>query len=420
MRAHASRLANRAAPFLDQGFLGLSNLIINILLAHHLPVIDFAAISLMIGLHFIVFSFHRGSIVLPLVLDDSDDAEAGRGGERSEWMTANLCFIALVVCLLVLAALCARAVAALEPRAAWVAQAVGYLAIASPPLLAYEFGRRLLYQQRRAPMAAALSAAYFAAGTGMAALAGVLESPLAGAGAFAAAGCAGAGVFLLIDDTAFAGIAAAWTRWRRYADFAAWQSAASIPSNLYTASAVVLFGAFAGPTAAAVYAVGRTLVSPMLSMTSAVDATDKPRAARALAQGGLDGLRSSIGRTRLTLLVLVAPYFAAVVVLAPWLLGRLFGEDYSGNATVVRVTAVAFLLTCLNQPSETMLVVLRASRMLLAVRSFAALAAVGGTYVGAEHGGVLGAVTAFASVQVLVLALLILSERLLRGSASVR
>ena len=415
MRSRAHRLWGRGAAFLDQGCLGLANLMINVVLARHLPVVDFAAIGLMIGLHFFVFSIHRGMIVLPFILEDSGTPDTARGSERAEWQTANSCFIALACLGLLLVAALAGFAAQVDVRLDWVAQATSYLVFASPPMLAYEFGRRVLYQEGRHRWVATLSGAYLAAGTSVAVLAAAMGSPLLGGGAFAAAGAAGACAFAVLNTTRHAPVSAAWRRWRVHAGFAGWQSATSILSNLYTASAVVLFGAFAGPMAAAIYAAGRTLVSPMISVTSAVDSTDKPRAARAFASGGMEALHRSIRRTRLTLIGLTLPYFCVVMIFTPWILGALLGAGYDHHTTVVRIIAVSFLLMCMSQPSETRLVVLRASRALFAIRCVAALGAVSGLYVGARFAGITGAVTAFAIVQFLVLAMLLARERILRS-----
>lgn len=400
---------NRIWSFVDQGLQGVSNVVVSVILARALDITSFASIGLMIGIYYFIFSVHRVSVVLPFILDASEE-EASPEIAR-DWWTASLVVTAGVEVLLAIAWGISREWAALHPETAWVAASLGWLLLILPLLLAGEFGRRVFFQEGKARAAAIASVAYCAAGLAVALVALWTGSALVGALAFAASGLGSTLVFLVVARPKVTSVAAAWSRWRPHAAFSLWQSLTSVLFVLYGASAVILVATFADAVAAGVYTAARTLVNPALSIVSAVDSLDKPRAARAIVQGGIPGLRGSIGRTRRLLLLLSGTYLGLVAIFAPWLLHNLLGSTYADHADAVRVLAFGFLLMCLNQPSETMLVVLRMPRLLFVVRLLAVVLAVAGIWFGAQRAGVMGTALALAAVQLFALVALQIAER---------
>jgi O-antigen/teichoic acid export membrane protein len=151
----------------------------------------------------------------------------------------------------------------------------------------------------------------------------------------------------------------------------------NIPYAIYnSATVVILIGVLVGPVPAAVFTAARTLTNPAISIVSAIDSTDKPRAARALAEQGVAGLRRSVSGTRRLLIGLTGSYLGLVALFADPLIALAFHGRYAGVEHEVQILALAFFLFCLNQPSETLLIVLKASEAMFAVRTAAAVATV--------------------------------------------
>lgn len=404
----ASRFRNRALPFVDQALLGLSALLISLILARHFSVLSFASVTVMMGAHYFVFSVHRAAIVLPYILESSAGAE-DEDSQRSWWST-NLAFIGAATAFLALAALGLRLLSVGTPVLTWISDATFYLLFTTPPLLAFEYGRRVLYQQGHVAAVTVISVAYLAGGLVTVTVGTRLGSQNIANLAFAAAGMSGLIAFLLIARPSCATLASAWAVWQPHAKFAYWQSATSIPYNLYAIAPVVLIGIFSGPTAAAIFGAARTIVSPAFSVVSAVDSIDKPRAARAMATAGLPGLHASISATRKLLLVLAGGYLAVIAIFAPAVLHVAFGARYAEHSMAVRILALAFLCMCLAQPVETMLIVLRRLRPLFYIRGTAAIAVTLGIWLGEREFGAYGAICAIAVVQLGVLLILSIVE----------
>lgn len=173
--------------------------------------------------------------------------------------------------------------------------------------------------------------------------------------------------------------------WWSVRQFAFWQALTNIPYAVYNSSVTVIIGMFGGAVAAAGFTVARTLTNPAISMMTAVDSLDKPRAARALQADGLPGLSRSVRRTRRLLMLLCGAYLGVLALVADPVITWAFGGLYDDQVDEVRVLAAAFFLICLNQPSETFLIVLRDSKLLLGTR-IAAAAAIATLAFGSRYG----------------------------------
>jgi O-antigen/teichoic acid export membrane protein len=405
---HVARLRNRLSTFADQAAQGLANLGVAALAARQLSREDFASIGVMLGAHFLMFGFHRAVVVLPYILDQHSPST-----ETGCWWRVNLLASAGVGVMLALAA----AVLYLWPGQTgltWVARGLACAAWVSPLLCTADFARRRLYQALHATTAA-VSAGLYA----LLSFSWIMLLPLligrhdvwSASGAWAIGAAASAGLSFAMRPARRGSWREALDHWRPFKGFSAWQAATHVPYTLYNNSAVLLIGALAGPLAASAFTASRTLATPASSLVTAVDSLDKPRAARALKSDGLPGLRRSIGRTRVLLIALTGGYLALIALTAPAVLHLMFGDKYATEATATRILCGVFFLIGLNQPSETLLIVLRASRMLFATRMIAAVAAIAGIGWGARVGGLDGACWALALTQVLNLVLLRIAER---------
>lgn len=396
----------------DQGASGAANIFALAILGRALPVEQFGAIGMMIGLHYFVAGFHRSAIVLPfLTIHHDQPASDGARAEHSTWW-----WIALTGALTLSAALAVAAMAVLAmdgrfPSASWLIQPLLLAALVTPAMLAAEFTRRWLFQIERADLVALIALVYFCLLVGGALLAARFPDAMAGACAWAAASLGAAILALLVlrpTPIRKKDIARIVREHRGEARWLAW---ANLPYAVYgSATIVVLIGMIVGPVAAGVFTAARTLTNPAMSMVSAIDSTDKPRAVRALAERGLPGLNDAVTRTRWLIALATGAYLGSVAIWAGPLARIAFHGQYPDVTAEVRLLALAFFLAGLNQPSETRLIVLKAGRTMLVVRTIVALGALAALLLAAPW-GVAGMAAAVAAVQAFNLALLHAAER---------
>ena len=412
-----SKLASvqtRAASFAEQGLQGAANVLVNVILARNLPQQGFATIGIMLGVHWFVLGMHRTAVVLPFVLDASRTDNDGVQTEQ-RWWWLNLLSVGVVAIGLALTTLIAFSVAT-SPGDAWFRNGIALTVLVTPALLLFEFGRRILYQ-RGLPATAALASFVYLLINLFSAILLMRYSATAESGAIAwiVAGLGAALVTILAVPPGAPRFAEGIRIWWSNREFAFWQALTNLPYAVYNSSVGVVVGIFGGATAVAAFTAARTLTNPALSMVTAVDSLDKPRAARALAADGLPGLQRSIGHTRRLLVLITGIYLGLIIVFAGPILQLAFGNIYSDQVNEICVLAMAFFVICMNQPSETFLIVLRASKLLLATRIVAAVFAVVSLAVGSSH-GLMGSCIALLATHVVNLANL----RIVEGFAAKR
>ena len=403
----------RLYALVDQGAQGVANILAMALLGRHLPVAQFGAIGTAIGIYYFVAGFHRSGVVLPYITEaDGALSRAERHREHSDWWWLSVVVSLMLAAALVLLAGGVMLVARVWPAWGWAGMPLLLGALVTPPLLAAEQGRRWLYKRGRADLVALAAVAYAGAMLVGAVIAPMWRADAQGAAlAWVLGGAAGAAVAL----AAVAPAAPVWRRslacFARHRRFALWLSLTNIPYAIYSsATVVVLIGVIDGPLAAAVFTAARTVTNPAVSLVSAVDSIDKPRAAQALASGGVAALRRTVAGTRWLLVALTGAWLGGVALGAGPLLDVVFHHRYAGISGEVRVLALAIFLFCLNQPSETLLIVLRASATLFATRCVTAVLTVALLVLGSGH-GVAGMAAGLAIAQAVNLALLYLAER---------
>ena len=397
----------------DQGASGLANIIALAMLGRALPVEQFGAIGMMIGLHYFVAGFHRSAIVLPFLTVHRDQTGSpAMHEERSAWWWIAVFGATLLATALAMAAGAVRGLSEWLPAAHWLIQPLVLAAMVTPAMLAAEFTRRWLFQIERADLVALLAAAYFCVLVGGAWLAAIMSADAtAGACAWVAASLAAAIPALLLLQPTGIRIPEIRRIVREHRSEARWLAWANLPYSVYgSATIVVLIGAVIGPVAAAVFTAARTLTNPAMSIVSAIDSTDKPRAARALVERGAVGLHDAVRRTRRLIVIATGAYLGAVAIWAGPLSRVAFHGQYSGVSAEVRLLALAFFLAGLNQPSETHLIVLKAGRTMLAVRTIVALGAIVMLVLAAPW-GVTGMAGAVVAIQAFNLGLLQTAER---------
>jgi O-antigen/teichoic acid export membrane protein len=411
-RLRSANLA-RLCSLVDQGAQGVANILATSALGRNLPSDQFGAIGVAIGIYYFVAGFHRSAVVLPYITEHEVPASAaGARRYHSDWWWFNLIAALALSGVLVVLALALEMMRVGEPAWSWGITPLLLGAMITPPLLCAEQTRRWLYKIGRADMVALVSV--FSAGILVAtAFAAPLirASALTGALAWVASGVFGTLVTLLVLRPSALSLTRSLNCFSRHRDFATWLALTILPYVFYSsATVVILIGIFDGPLAAAVFTAARTLTNPAVSFVSAIDSIDKPRAAYALATQGMKGLRQSVRRTRLLLIMVTGLYLSVVAVFAQPLLDLAFHHRYSGITLEVRLLAAAFFLFCLNQPSETLLIVLRASRTMFVTRSATAILTLGLLFAGSGR-GVAGMAIGMAVAQGANLLFLLIAER---------
>ncbi len=400
---------DRLASFGDQGLQGVANVLMSALLARSLSHEQFASIGVMLGVNYFTFGLHRANVILPFIVAAAEDEKQGRNSGAWWWAStafAGLSFLALAA----ITAGLALVAALWNPNMGWAVRAMVYATTAAPALMLAEFARRWLYQAKLPATAALTSVLYSLSGLGLIIATRSMHNGAVGAFAWTLGGLLGMVPGAVALWPGMPDWRESYRRWRSHRHFAFWQAMAHIPFAIYNSSLVVLVGALAGPTAAASFTATRTLCNPAISAVTAVDSLDKPRAARALVSGGLAGLRGSVNRTRLLLATLTGGYLGVIVLFAGPVLKLAFGEAYAGHAQEVRLLAVGFFMMCLNLPSETYLIVLRAGRLMFVGRLLTAVISVVFIWWGSHHWGLMGTAGAIAASQLFNLVNLRVSE----------
>lgn len=384
----------------DQGLTGLGNIIAFALLGRVLPVVQFGIVGSTIGLHYLIAGFHRSAVVLPFTTDHRADRHGAAGSpEDSGWWWLGLALACLLAALSGLAGIGVALAGRDRPDWAWMAEPLLLTALISPAMLGWEFARRWLYKIERADLVSLCSLAYFlllVAATWEisrrpSAVGAVCAWIVASLGALAVA------LPALRPGGWDRGVAARLVRANR-AD-AAWLAATNLPYSVYSSATIVVpIGILVGPAAAGLFSAARTLTNPAISIVSAIDSIDKPRAARAFAGGGVPRLAELVRRSRHMIALATGLYLGGVCLFAQPLIRFAFHDRYAGLEGEVRLLALGFFLFGLNLPSETTLIVLRAGRTMLAVRTITAVATIVTLAIGTPW-GMTGMVLGFALTQ---------------------
>ncbi len=393
----------------DQGLQGVGSILALALLGRALSAAEFGLVGIAIGAYYFVAGFHRSAIVLPYITEHFVHADVNerRSYHSDWWWLSVMASGALALALLMVAVL----IGILVPSLAWLVRPLLYGAAITPTMIGAEFMRRWLFKLERADLAALLSTSFFLSLVGAAAIAAYIR-PDAEAGVFAwgFAGLVATLVGFLAVRPRGLHPQKSWQAFVPHRQFATWLSLNIFPYTVYsTATVVILIGSLLGPYAAAVFTAVRTLTNPAVSIVSAIDSTDKPRAAKALAQDGITGLRRSIRNTRLVVVALTGAYLVLIALAAGPLMDLVFHNKYTGTENEVRLLCLAFFLFCLNQPSETLLIVLRASRTMFLTRLCTAIATLIALYFAIPY-GISGMAVAIAVSQLVNIVLLTTAE----------
>jgi O-antigen/teichoic acid export membrane protein len=350
---------------MDQAFFSGIYFIQTAAYVRHLSTFDFGIFSVFYYTLVILISIQRAVIVTPMIISVRSD---GRG-EIRVWQSGALVLSLSLCCLLLLAfaAQMARHQAASH-------LSLLYCAFGVTPLLAFEFHRRSLFLQHRPLTAAASSAIFFLLqGAGTAAALYFHASLQIAVGIYIVNSMLAAIVAGLF---ALRGLPAASEKFaaalKANSAVIGWNLASLAPYTIYNNAMPIIVSMLFGVREAAIYSATRVLVAPLTMLVSAVDSTDKPRAARALEAQGIAGLFKSLRRTALTLGMLAAPYLIILLVFPRQFLTLAVGTTYGGHVELIPYWVALGLLMLIGQPVESGLVVLRRSDLFFWSRTIAA------------------------------------------------
>lgn len=258
----------------------------------------------------------------------------------------------------------------------WVRTALLFSAIAAPPLMLYTFHRRVSYQVRdHRGIIVMVLVHILTYVSGVFAVVVTREISVLPFLAFAMAPAAGALVGIArISRVARAGPPPGlFGTFRSSITFTKWSFFGGLVGSLYTNGMNIIVAGVVGAAGSAAFAATRTMVAPIVSLTSATDMIDKPRAGRAFVARGLPGLRRSVLKTLATLVFLGAPYLMLVAAFSGEILELVYGPKYAGLETVLRLWALAMLLHMIANPLTTHLTTLGDTRSVFHCNLFGAL-----------------------------------------------
>lgn len=345
----------RWAGLIDQGLYSLVTFSQTVVYARTMSPTEFGLFAMVAGGVLLAMGVHRSVVVLPMIVAHS----AGDAVGVRAWRRLNGLLIALVVAALLLASAGGHVLGA---DGALLVRLCLLVAVAVPAYFLYELVRRTLFLGQRPEAVVRTVLLYGTLQVVGIALVVALEGSAASA----------VGVWV-VAKLISAGMGHVWARgveaaerqhgamalMHRYRHDMGWSLAATLPYMTFNSAIPVMLGFMVGPGAAGAFAATRLLLAPVTTLISAVDSADKPRAARALRDGGAGGLATSLRRTARTLLKLGGPYLLVAAFAYEPLLRMLLGAAYPNESGYLWLWLVTGLAMMLGQPLETGLLMLR-------------------------------------------------------------
>ncbi|MBA3521648.1 MAG: lipopolysaccharide biosynthesis protein [Gemmatimonadales bacterium] len=163
----------------------------------------------------------------------------------------------------------------------------------------------------------------------------------------------------------------------------------------------LIIGFFLGPRAVGLYTFAyRIVVFPVRTLSAAVDAYLFPRMSRL--QSDHDAVRAEYMFIMRLLLAVVVPAMVVAALVAPDIVGSVFGQNWVAAGRPMQILAVTALAGAFYTPVGDLLKALNRPAWMIAWAVLYALVSCGALWVGAQR-GLIGAVTALGLVHVLLL-----------------
>ena len=156
---------------------------------------------------------------------------------------------------------------------------------------------------------------------------------------------------------------------------------------------------FSSDSQIAFYSIAFSAVAALSLVPGALAGSTTPAFATLFGAGETDRIHSGYSRSLRLLLVVTLPLTAAALSLGPELISVVYGQDYEGAGTPVRILLIAFPVVALSSLSTALLAGLGHIRVPLIANTIAALADVGLAFALVPHLNANGAAVANAAGQ---------------------
>lgn len=378
-----------ATAFFDQFSISGINFVSIILIARGCAHIEFAAYGLALAIWQFLVSFQRSAVVLPMVVAHSNPEFPEVPGK---WVWVNAALVGAIAAIL----LALRLVFELRVPGSYVVLSLSLSVLITPAMLLYEFNRRLMYTLHAnidASIGAAIVAVFYGSG--------VLVSAFVTHNVWAAGIGMGTGgllstLYLTARHRGVIGLpdTEGFQQWRALAGNTSWHLASFLAHSTYNTALPIVVAAIGSPTAVAAIVATRNLTNPGLTISTAVDSFEKPRAGRAFREGGMAALQAATNRTRRLLLMINTPVMLLLAVFAEPIVKALRGNGHADYVTLVYIWTGVVTMTLINQPFETALIIQRKTAVLFWSKVAGGAVLLGGAWALVPHFGALGAVSA--------------------------
>lgn len=375
--------------FFDQFSISGINFVSIILIARSCPHLEFAAYGLALATWQFLLSFQRSGMVLPMIVAHSNPEFPEVPGK---WVWVNLLLVATIA--IILAGL--RMLFGIHSPESYSTLSLTLSLIITPTMLLYEFNRRLMYTLRNnidASIGAAIVALFYGVG--------VLLSAFVTHNVWAAAiGMGGGALLATIYSTArHHGVIGrpdleGFKQWWALASNTLWHLASFLAFSTYSTALPIVVAAIGSPAAVAAIVATRNLTNPGLTISTAVDSFEKPRAGRAFREGGMRALRAATNRTRRMLLMINTPVMLLLAGFAGPIVRALRGNGHADYVTLVYIWIGVVTFTLVNQPYETALIIQRRTAVLFWAKVAGGVVLLGGAWMFVPRYGALAAVWA--------------------------
>lgn len=411
-RLKASPLADpvRLLSLVEQALISGANFLLLLGLGRAFPAEAFGLFSFAyISLQFLL-NLHRSIVVVPFIIHTAENGALSREG----WLWHKLNGAVILLAILVLGGVAGGAGLAGLPG--WMGQAFLLAAAFVLPVFVYEFLRRWSIQIGRYGLVVAAGAVYAAVVAGGVALALHAHSLTDAALAYIGANLAAATVLAwpalsTAGQDASLGMVSFLRGLKR---FLTWSLLANFAYNGFNQLPALILGAMAGPVPVGTFQALRNLTQPLNIIGTAVDNFDKPRAARALAEGGREAMTAQLRRTTKALVTSSVPYMVLIGIFAEPALRLIYADRYQGFEGVLYFWLGLNVLMLASYPFETGLMLLRRPELLCKGRFVAMAVAILVSVTAIPSLGVYGAMIALVSAFLVNLAF---CRRYLKASA---
>ncbi|WP_142848518.1 lipopolysaccharide biosynthesis protein [Telmatospirillum sp. J64-1] len=380
----------RGLSLLEQGLLSATNFAVILTLARSFPEAHFGAFSFAYISYMFLLNLHRSIVVVPFVIHTADREELKREGRL--WNSLNLLVMAACTLLLGLAAATVMPLGGRE----WMAQALVAAMVFVPAGFLYEFLRRWIIQLHdpvRVVMAAVAYCAVYVLGLVWAIHTHAVFWAFAG---FAAANLAAALVCLPKVLASRKG-APKPRSFRAFlaelGSYLSWSMLSNLAYNGYNHLPPLILGFLAGPVPVAAYQAMRNFTQPVMTLGTAIDNFDKPRAAREMARNGLPGMKRQLRATTAALFAMAGPYILLMLFFAPQAEALVYGERYADYAYLMYFWIAFAVMNLAVYPFETGLFLVKRPDLLFKGRIIGAVLCTIATLILVPKMGVAGAMT---------------------------